>query len=139
MEKIKQYKSFQELKKDSEKKQVEKSPTQLTFDDEFKEFNRILRESTITNSESIKDWYLRNEVANPRKSFLKFEFEKFKLDCLPEIPGLKSFRNSFKQRKISKIENIDITIISLNDLIISKESVSREKDTEDIIRLRSNI
>ena len=55
MEKIKQYKSFQELKKDSEKKQVEKSPTQLTFDDEFKEFNRILRESTITNSESIKD------------------------------------------------------------------------------------
>jgi hypothetical protein len=55
MKKIELYKSFQELKKDSEKKHVEKSPPQSTWDDEFKEFIRILRESTITNSESIKD------------------------------------------------------------------------------------
>jgi hypothetical protein len=55
MKKIELYKSFQELKKDSEKEHVEKSPLQSTCDDEFNEFIRILRESTITQSKTIKN------------------------------------------------------------------------------------
>ena len=54
MKKIELYKSFQELKKDSEKKHVEKSPPQSTWDDEFKDFIRILKESKVSHNEALK-------------------------------------------------------------------------------------
>lgn len=80
---------------------------------------------------------LENEIApNPKRSFLKFEFDDFKIDFLPETRGLKTFSESFSRRQQSVINNIAINIISLEDLIIAKQTNPRQKDLNDILELK---
>jgi hypothetical protein len=80
---------------------------------------------------------LENEsAANPKKSFLRFEFEEFKIDFLPEVTGLKSFGKSFSTKHQSKVNDIIINILSLDDLIAAKEVNPRPKDLEDILQLK---
>lgn len=43
---------------------------------------------------------------NPKKSFLKFEFEEFKIDFLPEIKGLNSFNESFSNSNTNYVYNL---------------------------------
>ncbi len=80
---------------------------------------------------------LENEsTPNPKRSFLRFEFEEFKIDFLPEVTGLKSFNESFSNRQQSKVFDIVINILSLEDLIITKEANPRKKDINDIQELK---
>jgi predicted nucleotidyltransferase len=79
----------------------------------------------------------KTEVApNPKKSFFRLEFEKFTVDFLPELPGLSKFRSSFKEKEISKIDEIEVPFINYNDLIINKQTQARPKDIEDIEQLK---
>jgi hypothetical protein len=79
----------------------------------------------------------REEMSpNPKKSFFKLESENHTIDFIPEIPGLVKFRNSFNQRDISQIEEIEIPFINYNDLIRNKEFMARPKDIEDIKQLK---
>ena len=81
--------------------------------------------------------HLENESApNPKKSFLRFEFEDFKIDFLPEVRGLKSFNESYSKGLQSKIDDIVIYILSFEDLIITKETNPRQKDLNDILELK---
>lgn len=73
---------------------------------------------------------------NPKKSFLRFNFEKFKIDFLPEVKGLSSFEKSLSNSRISVIDKIEFRILSLDDLIKTKETDSREKDKTDLEILR---
>jgi len=80
---------------------------------------------------------LENESSpNPKKSFLKFEFEEFKIDFLPEIKGLNSFADSYSNTIKSIIDTIEFRILSLDDLIKTKETDSRSKDSSDLEALR---
>lgn len=79
---------------------------------------------------------LRDEVANPKRTFLQLEFEEFELDLLPSIKGLTDFSTSFAQRIIITIKETEIPVISYMDLIHSKGTDPREKDLNDIIQLR---
>lgn len=80
---------------------------------------------------------LENEsLPNPKKSFLKFEFEEFKIDFLPEIKGLVSFNDSYSTAKKSIVNSIEFNILSLDDLIKTKETGSRLKDITDLEALR---
>ncbi len=80
---------------------------------------------------------LQNEAQpNPKRSFLKFEFTNFKIDMLPAIKGLESFGSSWQTALRSKINNQEFRILSLDDLIKSKEIQSRPKDIADLIELR---
>lgn len=80
---------------------------------------------------------LEEEAApNPKKSFLKFEFEEFKIDFLPEIKGLDSFNESYSNTKKSIVNSIEFNILSLEDLIKTKETDSRAKDISDLEELR---
>ena len=83
----------------------------------------------------------REEMApNPKKSFFKLEQEDFKIDFLPELPGLSKFHLSFNNRYVSKIVDVDVPYIGYDDLIKSKAALARPKDIEDIkqLKLRKN-
>jgi hypothetical protein len=70
----------------------------------------------------------RDEIApDPKKSFFKLEQENFKIDFLPELPGLSRFRFSFDNRIVSKINDVEVPYISYKDLIESKSALARAK------------
>jgi hypothetical protein len=78
----------------------------------------------------------RNEAApNPRKSFFRLEEENFKMDFLPELPGLSKFRLSRENRIVSTIQAVEVPYISYDDLIASKRALGRAKDIDDIDQL----
>lgn len=79
----------------------------------------------------------RQGIAVPRESFFRYDFGIFKTDFLPEVPGLKSFAEAYLKVEDVIIENVTIPIISLVDLYVTKESVGRKKDLEDIAALKS--
>jgi len=80
---------------------------------------------------------LRAEVApNPKMAYFRLEYDQFTLDFLPELPGLSKFRYSFKEREISKIDEIEVPFINYEDLIINKQTLRRPKDIEDIEQLK---
>jgi len=81
--------------------------------------------------------FMDEKSPNPKKSYFKYEFEKFTVDFLPEIKGLSNFTAAYKKREISNINGIEIPLISYNDLITSKSTNPRKKDIHDIGQLES--
>jgi len=73
---------------------------------------------------------------DPKRSFFRFELEDYRLDFLPEMPGLSKFRASFNNAIISKLRDIEVRYMNYDDLIRSKTALGREKDIDDIEQLR---
>ncbi|MEO8820129.1 MAG: hypothetical protein ABI267_01450 [Ginsengibacter sp.] len=73
---------------------------------------------------------------DPKASFFRLEFEKFTLDFLPELNGLGRFSASFKEREIIRLNEIEISFISFDDLIKNKQENARPKDIADIEQLK---
>jgi len=44
--------------------------------------------------------------------------------------------NSYENKEIAQVDGIDITFISLDDLITNKHAIAREKDIADINELK---
>lgn len=49
--------------------------------------------------------------------------------------GLETFSSAYINLEIVNHENIDIPLISFEDLIVSKKALNREKDHDDIDQL----
>ena len=79
---------------------------------------------------------LTSGVVNPKKSYLRQEFENFKLDCVPVMIALDDFSKSYADKRIAHFNKIAVPIISYNDLIKNKEAMARAKDLEDIKQLK---
>lgn len=79
--------------------------------------------------------FKEEQSPNPKKSFFKYEFEKFTLDFLPELIAPLRFRLSFKEREVVTLNEVDIPFISYADLIFDKKTNSRPKDITDIEQL----
>lgn len=80
---------------------------------------------------------LKKDISpNLRKSFLKFELESFHLDLLPYLNHPIRFIDAYKRRQTVTIEDVEINIISKDDLIENKISLSRPKDLIDIKMLK---
>jgi len=75
------------------------------------------------------------KAPNPKKSFFRFNRKEFTLDLLPEVPGLSKFHASYARKTEAKSGAITVPLISYEDLVISKEKLSRTKDMEDIKEL----
>ena len=73
---------------------------------------------------------------DPKNSFFRFELENFTIDFLPYLKGLNSFRKSFGNRDCVTLQDVEISFLSLNDLIADKSAQSRPKDLEDIKELK---
>lgn len=76
------------------------------------------------------------KAPNPKKSFFRYDFEKFTLDLLPKLDSGLEFRSSFQAREITEIEQVQIPFLCFEDLIKDKEFNNRPKDVEDIEQLK---
>ena len=72
---------------------------------------------------------------------LKLENEEIKsilIDVINKASGI-DFDDCYKRRKIVCIEDIDVSVISLEDLIINKKASGRDQDTVDAKKLEKLI
>ena len=76
-------------------------------------------------------------MPNPKRSFFKYEFEKFKLDFLPELKASLNFRTSFSKREVVTFNEIEIPFINYEDLIMDKKATARSKDIADVEQLNN--
>ena len=83
--------------------------------------------------------FRKEKAPNPKKSFFKYEFDRFKIDFLPEVPGFSKFYTAYNKKEISIINGIEIPVISYADLIVNKRINARPKDIKDIEELESKI
>ncbi|PQJ09946.1 hypothetical protein CJD36_014685 [Flavipsychrobacter stenotrophus] len=80
---------------------------------------------------------IKNETTpDPQKSFFKIDMKAFSADFLPGLPGLSNFKESFKQKKIIVLQEVDIFFISYDDLLLTKIATARPKDLDDIEHLK---
>jgi predicted nucleotidyltransferase len=79
----------------------------------------------------------RKGIAVPKQSFFRYEFDEYKTDFLPIIKGLEDFATSYRRKATVNLHEVTIPIISLEDLLKSKETDSRDKDIDDINKLKS--
>lgn len=75
------------------------------------------------------------QTPNPKRSFFRYEFEKFTLDFLPELKTSLKFTLAFSRREIVAFNNIEIPFINYQDLILDKKGNARPKDIKDIEKL----
>ena len=81
--------------------------------------------------------FKKEQAPNPKKSFFRYDFEKFNLDLLPELKAQLKFRDSFLRKEVVSLSEIDIPFISYDDLILDKEANGRPKDITDVEHLKS--
>ncbi len=113
---------------------TEKHDFDFWFNPSYDNYFRILKAMKSLGKDVSR---LEKESSpNPKKSFLKFDFEEFKIDFLPEIKGLGSFADSQIKSSKSIIDYVEFRILSLDDLIKTKETDSRPKDISDLEELR---
>ena len=74
---------------------------------------------------------------NPKKSFFKFDLDRFTMDFLPELKKLSRFKSSFDKRVVVTFKGVDISFINYDDLIKDKEANYRPKDLIDIEQLKA--
>ena len=74
----------------------------------------------------------KNEPANPSKSFFKKDFEDYHLDFLPHILGIKHFGLAYENKETVMLQGVEVSIISYDDLLISKKAGNREKVRDDL-------
>jgi predicted nucleotidyltransferase len=78
---------------------------------------------------------LKSIVFDPKKTYLRIPALGFRTEFLPVIEGLQ-FDQAIKESKIQKIDEVEIRILSFEDLIKSKTKANRLKDLLDIEELQ---
>ncbi len=82
--------------------------------------------------------FKEEQTPNPKRSFFRYEFEKFTLDFLPELKASLKFRTSFSRREIVTLNDTEIPFINYEDLILDKKVTARSKDIADLEQLDNN-
>jgi hypothetical protein len=105
----------------------------IWYNPSYANYNRVL---DALDELGVDVSRMREEKApNPKKSFFKLNFEKFTLDLVPELPGLSRFISSYNKRAEPKVGELTLPTISYEELLLSKKTLGREKDIEDIKQL----
>jgi len=103
----------------------------------------ILIEPTLENAsrllKALKEiGFVTVELTNADK-MVKNEITIFKdyirLDVLTKIKGI-DFLRAWNNKVIKRIEGTKLYLMNLDDLIVSKKSVARELDLEDVVILK---
>lgn len=68
----------------------------------------------------------------PKSSFFHFKPEGYTLDFLPRLKEGFVFSESYGRRLLATVEDIEVSVISLDDLINAKKATGRKKDLEDV-------
>ena len=86
----------------------------------------------LTNSEKVQDWI---ENRNLKAFSFYHKKEPYKVIDLLLVHPLQ-FEASFKNKTVKKVKDIEIYLVSLNDLIKTKEFSGRMQDSSDIKMLK---
>lgn len=103
-----------------------------TYDNYFKLLNAL--EDLGQDVTKFKE----EQTPNPKRSFFRYEFEKFTLDFLPQLKASLKFRSSFNRREIVTISDTEIPFINYEDLVLDKKANPRPKDIIDLKQLEIN-
>lgn len=76
----------------------------------------------------------RNPFSDP-KSIVRLGVEPVKVEILNYLEGV-NFEDAYARRQTSPTEDIEIDLISLEDLLVNKSVVGRDKDLLDVKELR---
>lgn len=82
--------------------------------------------------------FKEEKAPNPKKSFFRYEFEKFTLDFLPELKASLRFGSSFSRKEIVTLNDTKISFINYEDLILDKKANARPRDITDVEQLDIN-
>ncbi len=80
--------------------------------------------------------FIKEKTPDPQSSFFKLETDLLTIDFLPSLPGLKKFKDSFREKEVAIIDGVQIAFLNLNDLLINKHTMARDKDLNDIEHLK---
>jgi len=75
-----------------------------------------------------------DEFKKDKDSFIRMGISPIQIDIIKEATGI-IMEECYKRKKILNIDNININIISINDLIVNKRSSGRDQDITDANKL----
>lgn len=81
--------------------------------------------------------FLEEKSPNPLKSYFRFDLDNFTLDFLPKLKSVAKFKDSYKNKEIVTLKNVEIPFIGFDELLQDKAANSRPKDLLDIKKLKS--
>lgn len=112
---------------------AEKPDLDFWYNPTFENYYKLLNALEDLGQDISK--FKEEQTPNPKKSFFRYEFDKFTLDFLPEIKGPLKFRSSFIKRDIVTMNSISVPFINYEDLIVDKRANARSKDIIDLREL----
>ncbi|MCW3075034.1 MAG: hypothetical protein JWP69_2103 [Flaviaesturariibacter sp.] len=117
-------------------KQLEKEDLDIWYNPSYENYFKLL--DALEDLGQDVSRFREEKTPEPLRSFFRYEFDSFTLDFLPSIIGLDRFSMHYKQREISVVHDIEISIIGLADLLLSKKKSGRNKDIGDIEKLNKD-
>jgi hypothetical protein len=75
-------------------------------------------------------------VFDPQETFIRIPSLSIRVEFLPQIPGVSSFRDAKKSATITTIAGVEVFVLSIDDLIKNKSSVNRPTDRIDVEELK---
>lgn len=77
---------------------------------------------------------LKKELFSTPRSLVVIGVEPFAVDIMNYLEGVE-FDGAYARREVRKIEDIEVDLVSLDDLILNKTKVARDKDKLDVKEL----
>jgi predicted nucleotidyltransferase len=81
--------------------------------------------------------FKEEQTPDPKRSFFKYDFERFTLDFLPQLKASLPFRSAFNRKELITLNETEIPFIGLEDLILDKQANARLKDFTDLEHLKT--
>ncbi len=113
---------------------AEKFDLDFWYNPTYKNYFKLLNALADLGQDVTK--FKKEQTPEPKKSFFRFNMENITLDFLPQLSSNSTFRNSFSKRECVKINDIEISVLNIDDLITEKELLNRPKDILDIRELK---
>ena len=113
--------------------QTEKPDIDIWFNPAYTNYFRLLDALEDLGQDVNK--FKNEQEPNPKKSFLKYTFNEFTLDLLPQLKSKLSFQACYKRRRSVSLNRVVIFYIHTDDLITDKKANARPKDLADIAYL----
>jgi hypothetical protein len=96
-------------------------------------YNKILK---VLAELGVDTSSLDGVIFDPHKAFLRIPNFGFRVEFLPQIPGIESFNDA--QRNVLKVvfDDVEVSVLGYDDLIRNKEFAGRPNDLLDVEELK---
>ena len=96
-------------------------------------FHKILNALTEMNVDISS---LKEIVFDPKKTFIRIPNLGVRIEFLPHIPGVDSFKAAKSSASRIQFDHITVDVLGLDDLIRNKETLKRPSDVLDVEELK---